>query len=47
MTRAAAVGRSANAQDKHGERNQRHYDLDMLAIDLAAENGELGKFGIH
>jgi hypothetical protein len=44
---ATTIGRSANAQHEHGERQKGQKELNMLAIDLAGEHGELSKFGIH
>jgi hypothetical protein len=47
MRVVAAVGRSANAKDEHGKRKDDEEELNMLAVDLAGQNGELGNFGIH
>jgi hypothetical protein len=43
----AAVGRSTDAEDEHSEGRNGHDDLDVLAVDLAGENGEAGKFFVH
>jgi hypothetical protein len=47
MGACAAVGGSADAEDEHGEGCNGHDDLDVLAVDLAGENGEAGKFFVH
>jgi hypothetical protein len=41
---AATVRRSADAEDEHGEGCNSQNDLDVLAIDLAGEQGDFSEF---
>jgi hypothetical protein len=42
-----AVGRSADAKDKHCESENSKYQLNVLAVNLAGEDGELSECVFH